>query len=127
MLHARTHFELRLLAYEECLRIEVFDLNSRLPIAGLVPDDATSGRGLLLVQALASSWGVETHGVGKIVGAELAAGGRLIFEAVWLHADGPRHRHGAAAGRNRGGGHTLVYSSPSNLAAAVEAFANAAP
>ncbi|WP_223765941.1 ATP-binding protein [Streptomyces huiliensis] len=34
---------------------------------------ATSGRGLLLVQALADTWGVRTHGTGKAVWFELAA------------------------------------------------------
>ncbi|MBC2877543.1 ATP-binding protein [Streptomyces sp. TYQ1024] len=34
---------------------------------------ATSGRGLLLVQALADAWGVRTHGTGKTVWFELAA------------------------------------------------------
>ncbi|MGI5340706.1 ATP-binding protein [Streptomyces sp. CA-181903] len=37
---------------------------------------ATSGRGLLLVQALADDWGVRTHGTGKTVWFELAAEGR---------------------------------------------------
>ncbi|EME97898.1 ATP-binding protein [Streptomyces mobaraensis] len=37
---------------------------------------ATSGRGLLLVQALADAWGVRTHGTGKAVWFELAAEGR---------------------------------------------------
>ncbi len=71
VLHARTHFELRVLRYEECLRVEVFDTNSRLPTAALVPEDSTSGRGLLLVQTVASCWGVETSGDGKVVWAEL--------------------------------------------------------
>ncbi|PSJ24973.1 hypothetical protein B7P34_30540 [Streptosporangium nondiastaticum] len=34
---------------------------------------ATSGRGLLLVHALADGWGVRAHGVGKSVWFELAA------------------------------------------------------
>ncbi|MFC8506774.1 ATP-binding protein [Streptomyces sp. NPDC057411] len=57
------------------LRVEVRDF-----VAGLhrprVPhaDDGTHGRGLVLVQALADSWGVENHGVGKVVWFELNGG-----------------------------------------------------
>lgn len=45
------------------LRIEVTDTRgAALPSSGRVPppDDAESGRGLLLVEALADAWGVET-------------------------------------------------------------------
>ncbi|MFF8606150.1 ATP-binding protein [Streptomyces sp. NPDC015346] len=36
--------------------------------------ESTNGRGLVLVQALADSWGVENHGVGKVVWFELNGG-----------------------------------------------------
>lgn len=57
------------------LRVEVRDFVSgltgpRVPHA----DDDTHGRGLVLVQALADSWGVEDHGVGKVVWFELNGG-----------------------------------------------------
>lgn len=39
-----------------------------------VREEGTSGRGLVLVQALADSWGVEDHGVGKVVWFELNGG-----------------------------------------------------
>ncbi|MET9655129.1 MULTISPECIES: ATP-binding protein [unclassified Streptomyces] len=60
------------------LRVEVRDYVSGL--AGLpaprvpIADDGTHGRGLVLVQALADSWGVEDHGVGKVVWFELDGG-----------------------------------------------------
>ncbi|MEU6006225.1 ATP-binding protein [Streptomyces sp. NPDC047453] len=57
------------------LRIEVTDARGdRLPrIADPVPADAESGRGLLLVAALAERWGVaEAPAHGKTVWAELA-------------------------------------------------------
>ncbi|MDV5149095.1 ATP-binding protein [Streptomyces sp. SBC-4] len=65
----------------EQLRVEVRDF-----VAGLEPphepphvppaDDGTRthGRGLVLVQALADSWGVEEHGAGKVVWFELNGG-----------------------------------------------------
>ncbi|WMX44386.1 ATP-binding protein [Streptomyces roseicoloratus] len=59
----------------EHLRVEVRDFASDM-IRPRVPnaDDGTHGRGLVLVQALADSWGVENRGVGKVVWFELADG-----------------------------------------------------
>ncbi|MCT2590876.1 ATP-binding protein [Streptomyces sp. N2-109] len=61
------------------LRLEVSDACTALPrprtaALDLTPDpDAESGRGLLLVTALADGWGVtpRPHGIGKTVWAEL--------------------------------------------------------
>ncbi|MFC9340865.1 ATP-binding protein [Streptomyces sp. NPDC057020] len=59
----------------EQLRVEVRDF-----VPGIAPppvppaDDGTHGRGLILVEALADSWGVENHGVGKVVWFELNGG-----------------------------------------------------
>lgn len=62
----------------ENLRVEVRDFVSGLagPPEPHVPpaDDGTHGRGLVLVQELADSWGVEDHGVGKVVWFELNGG-----------------------------------------------------
>ncbi|MFF1460751.1 ATP-binding protein [Streptomyces sp. NPDC058330] len=71
-------FRLRITAHRDVLlRIEVTDtLGERLPPApGAVeppPDDAESGRGLLIVEALADRWGVEVGPVPrKTVWAEI--------------------------------------------------------
>ncbi len=61
VLHARSEFEVCVAAVAERIRVEVSDFNSRLPTMVTVPADAYSGRGLMLLQALAGSWGVETH------------------------------------------------------------------
>ncbi|MEU8622568.1 ATP-binding protein [Streptomyces sp. NPDC048623] len=57
------------------LRVEVRDFTAGFGHP-CVPhaDDGTHGRGLVLVQALADSWGVENHGVGKVVWFELDGG-----------------------------------------------------
>ncbi|MCX3287708.1 ATP-binding protein [Streptomyces sp. NEAU-H22] len=56
------------------LRVEVRDFVARRPRLRVpVADDGTNGRGLLLVQSLADSWGVRPHGVGKAVWFELEA------------------------------------------------------
>lgn len=55
------------------LRIEVQDSVTRLPgrRRGADAEYATSGRGLLLVEALADSWGVQLRGDGKVTWFEL--------------------------------------------------------
>ena len=65
------------------LRVGVVDLEpSRLPMFSQVADDEESGRGLLLVDAVADRWGYDLHGSdrhpwGKEVWAELRTeGGR---------------------------------------------------
>jgi hypothetical protein len=72
VLHARTVLRLRLRSDGlRWLRIEVYDQNSRLPRLAPCPEDATSGRGLALVEGLGSAWGVVRERDGKIVWAEL--------------------------------------------------------
>jgi anti-sigma regulatory factor (Ser/Thr protein kinase) len=62
------------------LRVEVHDSLARRPpprsaqeaaMAAELGEHGTSGRGLLLVQALADAWGVHTRGTGKVVWFEL--------------------------------------------------------
>jgi hypothetical protein len=72
VLHARTG--LRLTVSSEGLgsvRVEVYDENPRMPTPAAAPLHATSGRGLLSVAALASAWGTEDLGEGKVVWARL--------------------------------------------------------
>ncbi|MFI2368408.1 ATP-binding protein [Streptomyces sp. NPDC018833] len=65
-------FELRLRLTETRLRIEVADARGeRAPMAGTPSPDAEAGRGMVLVAALATDWGVSEHEVGKTVWAEL--------------------------------------------------------
>jgi hypothetical protein len=55
------------------LRVEVGDTSHRMPIAGVTADgdeESTSGRGLVLVDALATRWGVVSEGLNKLVWAE---------------------------------------------------------
>ncbi|MEV6753118.1 ATP-binding protein [Streptomyces sp. NPDC051214] len=65
-------FELRLTFGESALRVEVDDTRGECgPALALqvAPTDAESGRGLLLVAALADAWGVDEREVGKTVWA----------------------------------------------------------
>ncbi|WP_369216126.1 ATP-binding protein [Streptomyces flavofungini] len=67
-------------AADGTVRIEVTDTRAeRLPVvAGVVDPDAETGRGLLLVEAMACRWGVmpRPDGPGKTVWAELRVSGR---------------------------------------------------
>lgn len=71
VLHARTQVEVRLEGDGRLLRIEVRDRNTRRPVRERVPVDATTGRGLALVEAVADRWGVQPHADGKVVWCEL--------------------------------------------------------
>ncbi|MFJ2575219.1 ATP-binding protein [Kitasatospora aureofaciens] len=73
----------------ERLRVEVADNSLRAPAVGTPEDMVTSGRGLLLVEGLAHSWGWHPKGAGKVVWFEcaadqLATGDRRL--AVLVHA-----------------------------------------
>ncbi len=54
------------------LRVEVRDESGRLPRPRPPAEAATSGRGLLLVEALADAWGVQVRADGKVTWFELA-------------------------------------------------------
>jgi anti-sigma regulatory factor (Ser/Thr protein kinase) len=56
------------------VRIGLRDDNPLLPVPGTFSYDATSGRGLSMVEALSTRWGVGREGRGKTVWAELAVG-----------------------------------------------------
>ena len=53
------------------VRIEVTDEGGELPDVPEASDDATSGRGLALVETLSSAWGVESRPGGKTVWFEV--------------------------------------------------------
>jgi anti-sigma regulatory factor (Ser/Thr protein kinase) len=66
-LHARTQFTVRVELAGDQVRVEVADGSLRVPTQRTYGTDATTGRGLRLVEEYASSWGVDMHGAGKTV------------------------------------------------------------
>jgi anti-sigma regulatory factor (Ser/Thr protein kinase) len=72
--HARTAFSVTLTLVGRTVRIEVEDESVQPP--RLRPPDpfATRGRGLQIVDALATAWTSTPHAHGKIVRAEIALG-----------------------------------------------------
>lgn len=72
VLHARTSITLQVHRTSSGVRVEVIDASPRSPRPRDYSDQATTGRGLALVESLSSSWGMEPHGNGKTVWFELS-------------------------------------------------------
>lgn len=53
------------------VRVSVTDDSTQVPQPRVAPVDATTGRGLTLVDALARAWGVDDHRHGKVVWFEV--------------------------------------------------------
>ena len=75
VLHARTDYVVRVGIDDDAerVRIEVEDANERPPSIVHTPPEATSGRGLQLIQTLAEAWGVEGRIAGKLVWFEMSS------------------------------------------------------
>lgn len=73
VLHARTDVEVTVRWSERQAWVGVKD-GTRLPQPGHAPPDATSGRGLQIIDALSSHWGAERCPSGKVVWFEVAVG-----------------------------------------------------
>jgi serine phosphatase RsbU (regulator of sigma subunit)/anti-sigma regulatory factor (Ser/Thr protein kinase) len=59
---------------DDGVRVEVEDRTRVAPVLALATSDAMTGRGLRLVAAMATRWGVEPSDDGKVVWAELESG-----------------------------------------------------
>jgi len=73
LVHGNGDVQVRVVAQGGVLRVEVSDESPQLPVvrtAGLLEE---GGRGLALVETLASSWGVRPEATGKSVWFELTA------------------------------------------------------
>lgn len=71
--HGRSEARITVLVDEATLRVEVADDNSRHPQPVQRDDDALDGRGIVIVDLLASRWGVEDDPYGKTVWFEVGA------------------------------------------------------
>jgi anti-sigma regulatory factor (Ser/Thr protein kinase) len=67
VLHARTPFEVVVHVDEGHLRVEVSDLDSRLPSLRTYARESITGRGLHMVAASADRWGFDAQPGGKVV------------------------------------------------------------
>jgi anti-sigma regulatory factor (Ser/Thr protein kinase) len=74
VLHGRSPVRLTVIIGPQGIRVEVGDDNSRLPVLHAEHDlEALDGRGVLLIEACATAWGVLPDRYGKIVWFEVAA------------------------------------------------------
>ncbi|MFE2425742.1 ATP-binding protein [Streptomyces sp. NPDC059373] len=76
---SQSGFTLRLLAWAQFLRVEVEDHGVGLPVRRAARLEGTSGRGLLLVEALSDGWGVVEGQGGKAVWCDF----RLKQDVDW--------------------------------------------
>ena len=67
VLHARTDVEVSISRLDDGVAIEVSDGSRRAPVRRLQLDEATTGRGVELLQQLAGQWDVTLHADGKTV------------------------------------------------------------
>ena len=104
--HARTPFRLRVTVHGESVRVEVADVDRRLPTPARPAPDAVSGRGLWLVSRLAYRWGAHPAAGGKIVWATVLAGGGGTDESALAGSAEPDARpcgHGVRPGADGAG------------------------
>ncbi len=71
ILHARTPLRVVVEPQGETVRVSVGDDSAAHPRMRAHSVDSGTGRGLLLVQRMASRWGVDPRGSGKVVWFEL--------------------------------------------------------
>jgi anti-sigma regulatory factor (Ser/Thr protein kinase) len=82
MEHAKARCKVTVRWTGASLRVEVADTSREIPTPGHSQDTVTGGRGLILVEALADSWGWHPEGVGKVVWFECAADRLATGEGV---------------------------------------------
>ncbi|MEO6712375.1 MAG: SpoIIE family protein phosphatase [Mycobacteriales bacterium] len=71
--HSEDTLDLRLSCTPEVVRFSVSDSSHRMPgVIETADNDSTAGRGLHLVDAVATRWGIESDGLGKTVWCEFA-------------------------------------------------------
>lgn len=72
--HARTSYDVHVVAEAGRARVEVCDQSTTRPLAQRPTRGAERGRGLLLVELIAADWGVEHRPGGKCVWARVGPG-----------------------------------------------------
>lgn len=65
--HAQSPFNVTVLTEEDRVRVEVNDEGERAPVPRHPAPTDTTGRGLVIVQALSDEWGVDLHDGDKTV------------------------------------------------------------
>jgi GAF domain-containing protein/anti-sigma regulatory factor (Ser/Thr protein kinase) len=71
LIHAEPPLQVAVEVHGDVVRVEVADGSRLAPLRSVAAEDAMTGRGLSLVEALSAGWGVEPRGSGKVVWARL--------------------------------------------------------
>jgi len=79
LLHARSAFTVEVSRSHDRVRICILDASPRAPRLRSYGEDATTGRGLQLVQSLSAAWGVQPRRPGKTVWVELLVEGSTVL------------------------------------------------
>lgn len=74
ILHARSDIELAVTVDDGTVHVDVADANPRGILRRRHRLDSATGRGMMLVDRLAASWGVQPRAPGKVVWFEVVAG-----------------------------------------------------
>ena len=101
LLHARTKITVAVEANADGVRVEVCDASVLVPIRRHLGADASMGRGLLIVEKLASAWGVDPlpAGSGKLVWFEVRRDAKgHDLESRPVHEQVAEHRSEPAKG-----------------------------
>ncbi|EIV92330.1 SpoIIE family protein phosphatase [Frankia sp. QA3] len=101
LLHGAAPIEVRILTGGASLRVEVSDSSQTMPLRPPAGGDGLTGRGMTLVAASATRWGVQPVAAGKIVWAEFAGDGDVAGES---RPDAPDTGGRTPPGRARAGG-----------------------
>lgn len=71
LVHAGTPIDVVVVADALMARIEVHDAHAGVPVVRRLPADASAGRGLHVIQAVAEAWGVDRCGDTKCIWFEV--------------------------------------------------------
>jgi anti-sigma regulatory factor (Ser/Thr protein kinase) len=81
VVHTRSAVSLVVGRADHAVRVEVHDASPGRPELGMAAGDDEGGRGLALVDALATRWGVDADGAGKSVWFEVATS-QLFYSRI---------------------------------------------
>lgn len=107
VIHAGTRYDVEITFDAPSLKICIADKSTRVPLQRRHTEDATTGRGLTMVETLAASWGVEQRSGGKTVWCVVLAGpAEDLLARFDIHnaeiADEPRTADPSRGGAARG-------------------------
>lgn len=102
VLHAGTDLRVKISYDDRVLTLEVTDGSPKLPMARRPNPRAATGKGLVLVEALATQWGVRPEPAGKTIWASFAEAGVLETSPPTIRRLRPQARGKATGGTRRG-------------------------